>query len=390
MDIRGKFLELTSKTYPHGKESELRDLLPSYLKEDEFGNLYYEIGDSSTMFTSHLDTASSADTYINHVMDGKFIRTDGKSILGADDKAGVVIMLNMMEHNVPGLYYFFLGEEVGCQGSKKLSAKLKENKIERIQKVISFDRRGYSSVITYQFGSRCCSDEFGNALSSELNKHGFTYKNDPTGLYTDSAQFIKIYPECTNISVGYFSEHTFNEHQDIDHLEKLAQACLHVDWENLPIKRDPTIIEYDYDDYAYGYGRSYYGYNCGSRYTQGNRSTYTGNSYSSFSKPKEDDLEKHYFYDDKFEFLSCMTYNKHTKKIIAAELHEGRIEIEKQLITDLLSLIDLKYEKFDWDGFNLKTKYYQRDETVSDRNDLVDFLPELEYHKYIIEAHKRK
>ena len=153
MNIKETFLRLTSKTYPHGTESELFPLLYSEidgLQSDEFGNLFVKIGESDVMFTSHLDTATSANTTVNHVFDGNIIKTDGKSILGADDKAGVTVMMYMIKKEVPGLYYFFLGEEVGCVGSKKVAAVQKEKKIEGINKVISFDRRNTKSVITYQ------------------------------------------------------------------------------------------------------------------------------------------------------------------------------------------------------------------------------------------------
>ena len=193
MDIKEKFLSLTQHTYPHGKEHELFDKLPQNLEMDDFGNLFIKIGESDVMFTSHLDTATSAYTKVNHVFDGNIIKTDGKSILGADDKAGVTVMLNMIEKQVPGLYYFFLGEEVGCLGSKKVAEKQKVEKIPYINKVISFDRRGTDSIITFQASSRCCSDKFGEELSKRLNEveSTFKYKNDPTGVYTDSARVGK-------------------------------------------------------------------------------------------------------------------------------------------------------------------------------------------------------
>ena len=161
MNITKKFLELTSRTYPHGTERELFHLLNKDLKEDEFGNLFIKIGESDAMFTSHLDTATKALCTVNHIFDKNIIKTDGKSILGADDKAGVTIMLYMIEHNVPGLYYFFLGEEVGCIGSKKVAGVQKVEKIPGINKVISFDRRGTGSIITFQSSKRSCSDKFG-------------------------------------------------------------------------------------------------------------------------------------------------------------------------------------------------------------------------------------
>jgi methionyl-tRNA formyltransferase len=78
MDIKQKFLQLTKRTYPHGTEKDLFPLLSDKLMEDEFGNLFINIGISDTMFTSHLDTATSALTDVNHVFEGKIIKTDGK------------------------------------------------------------------------------------------------------------------------------------------------------------------------------------------------------------------------------------------------------------------------------------------------------------------------
>ena len=368
MNIKEKFLQLTSRTYPHGTEKELFPLLPSELQEDEFGNLFIKIGESDVMFTAHLDTATSALTNVTHVIDGNIIKTDGTSILGADDKAGVTIMLYMIEHNIPGLYYFFLGEEVGCVGSKKLRDKLNTEKIEGINKVISFDRRGTTSVITYQASSRCCSDKFGEALAAELNKSDvtFTYKTDPTGIYTDSAQFTKIYPECTNISVGYQSEHTFTESQDIEHLEKLAEACLKVDWNSLSVERDPSKVEYSY--YGYGYGG---GWDWDDDW-----------SYRSYNKPAATPVtstEKEWFHDNKFNYVSSFERNKLTKKVVSVDLCEPRILFEEQIIRDLLISLELDFDTIKWNGFILTVNYNAGHTTTCDRNDLIEYLPELDY-----------
>jgi hypothetical protein len=67
---------------------------------------------------------------------------------------------------------------------------------------------------------------FGDALCDELNKSGMSYIKDDGGVYTDSAEFVDYIPECTNISVGYYSEHTVNEKQDINHLIDLCVACV--------------------------------------------------------------------------------------------------------------------------------------------------------------------
>jgi len=385
MDIKQTFLNLTSKTYPHGSEGELFPLLYSEidgLQVDEFGNLFVKVGESDVMFTSHLDTATSAKTDVKHVFEGNIIKTNGKSILGADDKAGVTIMMYMIKNNVPGLYYFFLGEEVGCVGSKKVAAVQKENKIEGINKVISFDRRNTKSVITYQSSQRCASDTFGKALADQLNKADstFEYDIDPTGILTDSVQFIKIYPECTNISVGYQSEHTFSESQDIEHLQKLAEACLKVDWNGLPVERDPSKTEYK----SYGGWSSYggfdtydYDYDGYPQYGRNNRFKYNGWNSGYSAKPKEN--EKVWFWDETYNYVSNIELDPYTKKVVKVDLCKERISYEKKLIDKLLVSLDLVFEKTIWDGFTLKVMYQKDHSTTCNRNDLIDYLPELDY-----------
>jgi hypothetical protein len=247
-DPKSTFLSLVTKTYPHGHEDEVLQFLPS-LKKDVVGNYYHIIGTNpTTMFTSHLDTADREQkiTKLFSMVenDEEYIVTDEKSILGADDKAGVTVMLYMMANNIPGLYYFFIGEERGGIGSNKLSGIYEQvDYLKNIQRCVSFDRRNYFSLITHQLGRRCCSDQFGEALCKELNKGGLDIKLDTTGIYTDSASFMDDIRECTNISVGYFNEHTGQEYQNITYLESLCQSVVNVNWNSLPTVRKIGINE---------------------------------------------------------------------------------------------------------------------------------------------------
>ena len=370
MNVKEKFLSLTTHTYPHGKEHELFDRLPQNLEMDDYGNLFIKIGESDVMFTSHLDTATSAYTKVNHVFDGNIIKTDGTSILGADDKAGMTIMLYMIERNIPGLYYFFLGEEVGCIGSRKVAEKHKVEKIPYINKVISFDRRGTDSVITFQASSRCCSDKFGEELSNQLNKveSSFSYKNDPTGVYTDSAQFVKIYPECTNVSVGYYSEHTFSERQDIEHLTKLAEACTKVDWNSLPVERDPEKVEYV----------SYGGY--------GSRSGWDDwdYPYSNYNRPAYKPMtpvvltEKIKFWDEEYRYVSSIEIEKLTGKLVSIDLDTQRLYLEEEAIYNFLEDVELVYSVMKWDGMTLKVTYSDGRVTEASRQELEEYIDELD------------
>lgn len=258
MDIRKKFLKLTKKTYPYGTEAQLTSHLPQGYFKDSHGNYYYKIGNSRTSFTCHLDTACKDQVDVVHKFENNIISTNGKSILGADDKAGMTIILYMIEKRIPGLYCFFIGEEVGCIGSGNAS---EDSVFKSYDRMISFDRRGTNSVITHQSSKRCCSEDFAIELSNRLNKYGLKMEPDNTGVYTDSAEFVSVIPECTNISVGYYKEHTCLENQDIDHLFKLCIAVTRIEWENLPTKRDPSKVEYKpyaYKNYEYSsYDKEY-------------------------------------------------------------------------------------------------------------------------------------
>jgi len=241
-DIRKTFLSLVTETYPHGHEEEVVDYITPGLKKDDYGNYYTIIGESDTVFTCHLDTASrtkSAVNLISYTKNGEeYIVTDGTSILGADDKSGVTVMMYMIANNVPGVYWFFIGEERGGLGSRHVSNNIQNYPfMSGKTKCVSFDRRNYHSVITQQMGVQCCSDEFAQQLCDELGKSGLKLSLDPTGVFTDSANFIDQINECTNISVGYFNEHTHQEMQNMTYLESLCKAAVACNWTGIKIHR---------------------------------------------------------------------------------------------------------------------------------------------------------
>lgn len=398
MKIKETFLRLTSRTYPHGTEKEIFGLLPKNLKTDSFGNRFLKIGKNpTTLFASHLDTATQQLTNVHHVINDGICKTDGSSILGADDKAGVTIMLNMIEHNVPGIYYFFLGEEVGCLGSKDLAKRVKESNLENIKRVISFDRRGTDSIITFQMSKRCCSDKFALALAKELNDKGatdytndivFNYKDDNTGLYTDSAQFIDLYPECTNISVGYKNEHTCKETQDLNFLEKLANVAVLIDWENLPTERDHTKVEYkSYNTY---YGGGYYG-GWDEDWSDWGEDYYSSrykNTYA-YAKPVvvEENEELH-FMDSDWHTVSSIKINKKSTEILSVDFDPKRIEYEEDTIYDFLSKLDIAFLQMKWNGVKLIVDHEDpinegnfSHSTEVTRKELSEFIPELNFWK---------
>ena len=253
--VKQLFLNLTRMQIPFDYEKTLEPFFPE-MEIDEHGNYFKIIGDTDVMFCAHLDTYCYVYERVYHVIEGDIIKTDGTTTLGGDDKAGVVIMIKMMEANIPGLYYFFRGEEgvtspSGTWGSRQ-AIKTRKEFFKDYNKCIAFDRKKNTSIISQQMYSECCSSDFVDSLITEFKNNGLDYKDDPTGMWCDSGVFMELIPECTNISAGYINEHTFDEEQNIDHLDKLVTACLNINWEKLPTKRDPNVSSYGVGDYKYG------------------------------------------------------------------------------------------------------------------------------------------
>ncbi len=253
-DVRSTFISLVTETYPKGHEDEVVKYLGPGLTRDKHGNYYKVIGTSDTMFASHLDTVSTKSkvTLMSRMKDNdEIISSDGTTILGADDKAGVTVLLYMMAHSVPGVYYFFVGEESGGIGSGKVADEFRATPhLRGIKKCVSFDRKNYFSVITQQMYDDCCSEEFATALCQEFRRLGLSMNPDPTGVFTDSANFVEHVPECTNVSVGYFNEHTRTEALNVSFLERLAKACVQVNWRELPVSRGVGMDESLYEHWG--------------------------------------------------------------------------------------------------------------------------------------------
>lgn len=245
-EFKDLFLLLTEFTIPFGKEKTLEPLLPEGWKKDSVGNYYYEIGNSETLFTTHLDTYSTKyeDVVQLEDQDDEFIIfTDGTTILGGDNKLGCCILIGMIEQRIPGTYYFFIGEEPIISGGLWGSTKALEARPEffkKFKRCVAFDRRGYGSVVIRQKGRMSSSEKFINAIADKLKEFGDIEFDDKSkfGYYTDTAAFMDVIPECTNISAGGFGEHTFKEYVDLSYTYKVFQAALKIDWDSLPVERE--------------------------------------------------------------------------------------------------------------------------------------------------------
>ena len=81
MNFKETFLKLTEYTIPYKYEYKLEKYLPKGYKKDSIGNYYIKIGNSETLFTTHLDTYSDKYEKVKHIIEGNIIKTDGKTMV---------------------------------------------------------------------------------------------------------------------------------------------------------------------------------------------------------------------------------------------------------------------------------------------------------------------
>lgn len=225
-------LSMLSYKRPHGSASEAEfiriylDKIPQGVEIDGFGNHIVQIGESRKVaWSCHVDTVHRESGTQKLYYDGRYIRLapseKGSRCLGADDGAGVWLLLEMIAANVPGLYIFHRGEEKGGLGSQYIAHNTPEL-LSETDYIIAFDRKGTGSIITHQLSDRCCSEAFADSLANALKLPHL--RSDDTGTFTDTAYYTDLVSECTNVSVGYENEHRESEYLDLAWLVRLRDA----------------------------------------------------------------------------------------------------------------------------------------------------------------------
>lgn len=219
---------------------------------DEASNLHIDARTQDhhrTLFTAHVDTVHRAAGPNKIRKTATKWYADGAA-LGADDGVGCALLMHLIHAGVPAYYIFTQGEECGGIGAKHL-AKEHQDLLSQFDRAVAFDRKGTDSVISHQGWGRCCSDAFAQGLADALNatNDNLMYSPDDTGVYTDTAEFTDIIPECTNVSCGYYFEHTAKEELDMIHFDQLAAAIVQIDWDTCPTERDPKAVEYKDESY---------------------------------------------------------------------------------------------------------------------------------------------
>lgn len=222
-------------------------LEPTFGLPDVHGNYIHIVSQldgshPNLCFTAHHDTVHAHGGKQRVVVVEDMATAPDSNCLGADCTTGCWLILGMIESGVPGVYVIHAGEEVGCKGSSAL-VKDHPSWFDKVDAVISFDRKGTKSVITHQMGRRTCSDAFAVSFADALGLPSLV--PDDTGAYTDSNEYAGVISECTNISVGYYGQHSKAEKQDIYFAYLLLEHLCKADWSLIHIEREASVLVWD-------------------------------------------------------------------------------------------------------------------------------------------------
>lgn len=172
--LRDNFIQMVKINSPSKEEKDMADFLVSYLKDrgietsidnvnENFGGnsgnvLAYIKGDldlKPICFQAHMDQVMPCID-VNPIVDGNIIKTDGKTTLGGDDKAGIAAILEALEDILESgeahrdIYLLFtVCEEVGMYGAKNFDT----SKLP-VEDILILDAEGKKGVMAYKAPAR--------------------------------------------------------------------------------------------------------------------------------------------------------------------------------------------------------------------------------------------
>lgn len=277
---------------------------------DDYGNIYLtkgklNEGEFYPCVTSHLDTVQReqeayAQCGINLTIKerktakGHELYVDGTGI-GADDKAGILISLSLFKYFDKIKACFFLEEETGCQGSKKLNKAWFDN----VGYVIGWDSPDRNRAAFACSGDLLMSKEFFQKIQETCKKNGVTnFRSEP---FTDVVEIRKATNViCANFGNGGYDAHQSSEYVVLEHIDGAIGLgiglikLLGTEKYRMPSKQTSYSVKSNDEDVAFfasldrpAYGGTYTTYSGGR--TTGTSTTNTGSKSTSASSKKEEE-----------------------------------------------------------------------------------------------------
>ena len=178
-------------------------LIDRYGKDKVLATKEYIIvrGTDPVALVAHLDTVSSyppTDIYY----DNKEQVMWSPDLLGADDRAGIYAIIQLIEKGYKPHIILTTDEEKGCLGSKQFIKDFPYSPFEKLKILIQLDRCGAKDSVFYD-----CDNK---GFERYINRFGF---KTAIGTFSDISV---IAPEwgvaAVNLSVGYYLEHSNAEY----------------------------------------------------------------------------------------------------------------------------------------------------------------------------------
>lgn len=315
------------------KEYYMRKFIVKKLKEmnvpyteDETGNIYNLIP-NTPLLSAHMDTVGDAEdiAVLNFIYEEKGI-ISGFGNIGADDKVGIFIILELLKRYENISFVFTVQEETGSVGARMFVNNNSELLNELLYCIV-IDRRGDSDIISTQ--NDYCVQELENDILSIIT--GF---KPALGSISD-ADVFNDYLSCINISCGYYKPHTQDEFIIWSNVVKTYHAVKTIITKLINKYEIPVKTKYSWSSSSaalskYGkYPRDYYDY-------EKDYSKYNSSSYTSKLNKKQEDLWESNTTNTDDVFLDML---EEIIDLIYTESYDLDIDLEDVIIENDQSII---------------------------------------------------
>jgi len=228
--------KLLERLFQTGGAEDFRQLVQKELAEhkilyqvDERQNIFSLVYPDRPILCAHMDTVQTEQDRANaSTIQVTHKAVEGLSVLGADDKCGVYIILHLLQQGKKFNFIFTASEEIRFQDS--ITQFLEENDIRKFPFALVLDS-------PYNRDIQCSCRNFGSKefendifrIGKDLGFHPLLEREDEANTASD-ADMIQKYINCANISVGYYYYHKAKEYAllaDIQRSEQFVERILY-------------------------------------------------------------------------------------------------------------------------------------------------------------------
>lgn len=179
-------------------------------------------GDIPIALVAHMDTVFKTPAYEVYYDPRRNVMwsPDG---LGADDRAGVYAIVEIIRSGLRPHVIFTTDEEMGCIGADELAKY--QCPFEDLKYIIQLDRQGANDCVFY--------DCYNPAFIDYIESFGFV---ESWGTFSDISSLCPAWRICgVNLSVGYYGEHSFSEYLCVGQLfETIKKVKVMLQEEEIP------------------------------------------------------------------------------------------------------------------------------------------------------------